>query len=431
MFRDRLNRLAARRSLPYRAMPDGSATLHADAAPGDRRDSAPPTGMPARGRTIRSSATPSSRALEDSGSADAAHRLAAAARGAARRRRAHGRGGADVCEVAQLRRIRVRPRLGARVRARRRRATTRSSRSPCRSARCPARGCCAAAMPACPLRAMAQRAGAGVPGARRSPRCTSRSAPRPNGRRWARPGWLQRARHAVPLGQRRLTRASTTSSAALSSRKRKVLRRERRDANAAGLTFRALRGAGDRASAHWDAFYRLLHLDRGSQMGQRLPDASASSPLLGERLGDKVVLMMAEKGGKPVAGALNLIGRGGALRPQLGLPRRLAVPAFRALLLPGDRLRDRARAEAGRGGRAGPSTRSSAAICRSRPSRRIGSPMPACAARSPISSTTSGRRWLPRSRRWQPPRRSGRTGRSSAFSLWYRNEMDTILLPRP
>ena len=45
---------------------------------------------------------------------------------------------------------------------------------------------------------------------------------------------------------------------ALNSRKRKVLRRERRDANAAGLTFRALRG-GEIGKRHWDAFYALLH----------------------------------------------------------------------------------------------------------------------------------------------------------------------------
>ena len=64
--------------------------------------------------------------------------------------------------------------------------------------------------------------------------------------------------------------------------------------------------------------------------------------------------MLAEHAGKPVAGALNLAGPRGAVRPQLGLPRRLAVPAFRALLLPRHRLGDRARlprVEAGAQGR--------------------------------------------------------------------------------
>ena len=45
---------------------------------------------------------------------------------------------------------------------------------------------------------------------------------------------------------------------ALSSRKRKVLRRERRDANAAGLNFHdAVRRRDHRR--HWDAFYRFYH----------------------------------------------------------------------------------------------------------------------------------------------------------------------------
>src|SRR5580700_496 len=93
---------------------------------------------------------------------------------------------------------------------------------------------------------------------------------------------------------------------ALSSRKRKVLRRERRDANAAGLTFQALSG-GDLTEAHWDAFYRFYTstVDRkwgGAYLTRRF------FSLLSERLGDKVVLMMAANGAKPVAGALNIAG---------------------------------------------------------------------------------------------------------------------------
>src|SRR3984885_958132 len=93
---------------------------------------------------------------------------------------------------------------------------------------------------------------------------------------------------------------------ALSSRKRKVLRRERRDANAAGLTFRALSGA-DITEAHWDAFYRFYRSTVDRKWGSAYLTRSFFS-LLGERLGDKVVLMFAENGGKPVAGALNLAG---------------------------------------------------------------------------------------------------------------------------
>ncbi|HUN42470.1 MAG TPA: GNAT family N-acetyltransferase [Acetobacteraceae bacterium] len=93
---------------------------------------------------------------------------------------------------------------------------------------------------------------------------------------------------------------------ALSSRKRKVLRRERRDANAAGLTFRTLNGA-DLKEAHWDAFYRFYHSTVDRKWGSAYLTRKFFS-LLGERLGDRVVLMLAEDAGKPVAGALNLAG---------------------------------------------------------------------------------------------------------------------------
>ncbi len=93
---------------------------------------------------------------------------------------------------------------------------------------------------------------------------------------------------------------------ALSSRKRKVLRRERRDANAAGLTFRALNGT-DLKEAHWDAFYRFYRSTVDRKWGSAYLTRQFFS-LLGERLGDRVVLMLAEHDGKPIAGALNLAG---------------------------------------------------------------------------------------------------------------------------
>jgi predicted N-acyltransferase len=93
---------------------------------------------------------------------------------------------------------------------------------------------------------------------------------------------------------------------ALSSRKRKVLRRERRDANAAGLTFHALSGK-DITERHWDAFYRFYNATVDRKWGSAYLTRRFFS-LLSERLGGRVVLMMAENAGKPVAGALNLAG---------------------------------------------------------------------------------------------------------------------------
>jgi predicted N-acyltransferase len=94
--------------------------------------------------------------------------------------------------------------------------------------------------------------------------------------------------------------------AALSSRKRKSLRRERRDANACGLEFITLRGP-EITAAHWRAFYRFY----SSTVDRKWGSAYLTEeffPLLGKYVGDRVVLMLALQNNKPVAGALNLMG---------------------------------------------------------------------------------------------------------------------------
>jgi predicted N-acyltransferase len=94
--------------------------------------------------------------------------------------------------------------------------------------------------------------------------------------------------------------------AALSSRKRKSIRRERRDANAAGLEFVTLRGP-EITKRDWAAFHGFY----ASTVDRKWGSAYLTEeffPLLGEKLGAAVVLMMARAGGKWVAGALNLAG---------------------------------------------------------------------------------------------------------------------------
>ena len=94
----------------------------------------------------------------------------------------------------------------------------------------------------------------------------------------------------------------------MASRKRKVLKRERRDANAAGLTFVALRGH-EITARHWDAFYKFYTSTVDRKWGSAYL-TRGFFPMLSERLPDQVVLMMAEHDGVPVAGALNLVGDG-------------------------------------------------------------------------------------------------------------------------
>jgi hypothetical protein len=93
--------------------------------------------------------------------------------------------------------------------------------------------------------------------------------------------------------------------AALASRKRKAIRKERAAA-VEGLTIRHLTGA-ELTEAHWDAFWRFYQDTGRRKWGQPYLKRPFFS-LLGERMGDRTLLILAERDGQPIAGALNLIG---------------------------------------------------------------------------------------------------------------------------
>jgi hypothetical protein len=95
--------------------------------------------------------------------------------------------------------------------------------------------------------------------------------------------------------------------AALNSRKRKSIRKERAAIEDYGLTIRQLSGA-EITKDHWDAFF-AFYIDTGNRKWGSPYLTREFFDLLGERLADHVVLMVAEKDGEPVAGALNLRGR--------------------------------------------------------------------------------------------------------------------------
>jgi predicted N-acyltransferase len=94
---------------------------------------------------------------------------------------------------------------------------------------------------------------------------------------------------------------------ALNSRKRKQIRRERRDALAGGIEIETLTGSA-LTQEHWDAFYRFYRSTSDRKWGEAYL-TRAFFDLLGERMADRVALVMARKGRRYVAGALNLIGR--------------------------------------------------------------------------------------------------------------------------
>ncbi len=95
--------------------------------------------------------------------------------------------------------------------------------------------------------------------------------------------------------------------AALTARKRKQVRRERRDALAGGIEIETLTGEAIEPR-HWDAFFRFYRSTSDRKWGSAYLTRRFFD-LLGARLPERVVLVMARKGGRYVAGALNLLGR--------------------------------------------------------------------------------------------------------------------------
>ena len=93
---------------------------------------------------------------------------------------------------------------------------------------------------------------------------------------------------------------------ALSSRKRKALKKERREAVAPGIEIEQLTGA-DITEAHWDAFFRF-YMDTGSRKWGRPYLTRVFFSLVGERMADRVLLVMAKREGRYIAGAINFIG---------------------------------------------------------------------------------------------------------------------------
>lgn len=93
----------------------------------------------------------------------------------------------------------------------------------------------------------------------------------------------------------------------LASRKRKAIRREREQARGLeGLTIEQLSGRAV-TEAHWDAFFEF-YVDTGNRKWGRPYLNRRFFSLLGERMADRCLLVLASRNGRPIAGALNLIG---------------------------------------------------------------------------------------------------------------------------
>ncbi|WP_284123716.1 GNAT family N-acetyltransferase [Parerythrobacter aestuarii] len=92
----------------------------------------------------------------------------------------------------------------------------------------------------------------------------------------------------------------------LASRKRRALRKERKKAQEQ-VEIRHLTGA-QITEAEWDAFW-VFYQDTGARKWGTPYLTREAFSLLGERMADQLLLIFAYAGGRPIAGALNVIGK--------------------------------------------------------------------------------------------------------------------------
>jgi predicted N-acyltransferase len=93
---------------------------------------------------------------------------------------------------------------------------------------------------------------------------------------------------------------------ALASRKRKTIRRERAESLAAGVTIHWLSGA-DLTESVWDAFFDF-YMETGSRKWGRPYLTREFYSIVGEKMRDRILMVMAKRNGRWVAGAINFIG---------------------------------------------------------------------------------------------------------------------------
>ena len=118
-------------------------------------------------------------------------------------------------------------------------------------------------------------------------------------------GWLVRSDLQFHWLNRGYARFEDFLSA-LSSRKRKAIRKERAAAQA-GVRIEALSGGAIRPE-HWEAFWGFYQDTGGRKWGRPYLTREAFD-LFGETMGEAIVLVLAFAGETPIAGALNFVGR--------------------------------------------------------------------------------------------------------------------------
>ena len=92
----------------------------------------------------------------------------------------------------------------------------------------------------------------------------------------------------------------------LASRKRKTIKRERKEALSAGIEVCWLTGS-DLTEAVWDAFFSF-YMETGSRKWGRPYLTREFFSMVGQKMSDRILLVMARRAGRWIAGAINFIG---------------------------------------------------------------------------------------------------------------------------
>ena len=137
----------------------------------------------------------------------------------------------------------------------------------------------------------------------------------------------------------------------LASRKRKALKKERREALADGITIDWLTGS-DLTEAAWDDFF-AFYMDTGGRKWGRPYLNRKFFSLIGERMADDVLLVMAKRNGRYIAGAINFIGSDALYGRNWGCIEDHPFLHFEVCYHQAIDFAIAARAEGGRGRRAG------------------------------------------------------------------------------
>jgi uncharacterized protein len=93
----------------------------------------------------------------------------------------------------------------------------------------------------------------------------------------------------------------------LASRKRKMIRRERKAAFGPGITIELLTGSGI-MERHWDAFFRF-YMDTGARKWGMPYLTREFFSAAGASMSKNILLVMAKRNGRYIAGALNFLGK--------------------------------------------------------------------------------------------------------------------------